>query len=107
MKFGRILYRIKRYAKIYWLLLLDPRTPKLSKVMVLGAIAYLLWPFDLIPDVIPFAGLVDEIIIIPLLFYIATRFIPKNVVNDNKRKAKGEKKGAKFEDVQEGEIVNE
>ena len=86
---------------------MDPRTPKISKIMVLGAIAYLIWPFDLIPDVIPFAGFVDEIIIIPLIFYIATKFIPKHVVDDNKRKARGGKKGAKFEDVQEGEIVNE
>ena len=103
MKWGRVIYRIKRYVKVYWLLLLDPRTPRLSKFMVLAAIAYLVWPFDLIPDFIPFAGLVDELIIIPLLFYVATKFIPKYVVDDVKRKAKGKKK--EFEDVQEGEII--
>lgn len=107
MKWGRILYRIRRYAKVYWLLFKDPRTPKLSKIMVLGAIAYLLWPFDLIPDIIPFAGFVDELIIIPLIFYVATKFIPKNVVEDNKRKAKGTKKGAKFEDFEEGQVMDE
>lgn len=105
MKWGRMLYRFKRYAKIYWYLFRDPRTPKLSKVMVLSAIVYLIWPFDLIPDVIPFAGFVDEIIVIPLLFYVATKFIPRNVVDDNKRKAKGEKQ--KFDDVQEGEIIDD
>lgn len=104
MKWGRMIYRIKRYVRVYWLLLLDPRTPKLSKVMVLAAIAYLVWPFDLIPDFIPFAGLVDELIIIPLLFYVATKFIPKYVVDDVKRKVKGKKK--EFDDVQEGEIID-
>lgn len=105
MKWGRIIYRIKRYVKVYWLLLKDPRTPKISKIMVLAAIIYLVWPFDLIPDLIPFAGLVDELIIIPLLFYVATKFIPKSVVEDNMRKAKGKNK--EFEDVQEGEIIED
>ena len=105
MRFGKIIYRLKRYARVYWLLLKDPRTPKISKIMVLAALIYLIWPFDLIPDVIPFAGLVDEIIIIPLLFYIATKFIPKNVVEDNKLKAKGKKK--ELEDAQEGVIVED
>jgi len=105
MRWGRIIYRIKKYAKVFWLLLKDQRTPKLSKILVLAALIYLIWPFDLIPDIIPFAGLLDEVIIIPILFYIATKFIPKNVVEDNKLKAKGKKKD--FEDVQEGVIVDD
>lgn len=105
MKFGKVIYRIKRYAKVYWLLLKDGRTPMLSKIMVLAAIVYLIWPFDLIPDFIPFAGLADELIIIPLLFYIATKFIPKHVVEENKRKAKGEK--SEFEEAEEGVIVED
>lgn len=104
MKFGRLFYRFKKYAKIYWLLFKDPKTPKISKIMVLAALVYLIWPFDLIPDIIPFAGLIDEIIIIPLLFYIATKFIPKSVVEDNKRKVSGKKKD--YEEVLEGEIVD-
>jgi uncharacterized membrane protein YkvA (DUF1232 family) len=104
MKWGRIIYRIKRYARIYWLLLKDPRTPKLSKIMILAALAYLIWPFDLIPDVIPFAGLVDELIIIPLLFYVATKFIPKYIVDDVKSKVSGKK--SDFKDAQEGVIVD-
>jgi len=106
MKWGRILYRVRKYFKLYWLLFKDPRTPKISKILVIAAIVYLIWPFDLIPDFIPFAGFVDELIIIPLLFYVATKFIPKDVVEDNKRIAKGERKGAKFDDVQEGKIVD-
>lgn len=104
MKFGRIIWRIRRYAKLYWLLFRDARTPKISKIMVLAAIVYLIWPFDLIPDIIPFAGFVDELIIIPILFYLATIFIPKNVIEDNKNKIKGKKN--KFDDAEEGVIVD-
>ena len=71
--------------------------------MLIAAIVYLLWPFDIIPDIIPFAGFIDEIIIIPLIFYIATMFIPKEVVEDIRQKVSGKKK--KFENVEEGVII--
>lgn len=111
MKFGRILWRLKNYVRVYWLLFKDPRTPKISKLMVILAVVYLVSPFDLIPDFIPFAGWIDEIIIVPLVFYLATLFIPKHVVEDNKKLAKKEKLGErskKFKDgeVQEGVIVD-
>lgn len=77
--------------------------------MLIAAVIYLLSPIDIIPDFIPFAGFVDELIIIPLVFYISTLFIPKDVVEDNRRIVKGQNKDKnakkKFENVQEGEIV--
>lgn len=108
MKFGKIIWRLRNYAKIYWLLFRDARTPAISKIMVILAVIYLISPFDLIPDFIPFAGWVDEIIIVPLVFYLATLFIPKDVVEDNKRKAKGthaQQKKFKDGEVQEGVVV--
>lgn len=42
-------------------LLADPRTPRLPRLAVLGAIAYLIMPFDLIPDfVFPVVGYLDD-----------------------------------------------
>lgn len=75
--------------------------------MLVAAVIYLLSPVDFIPDFIPFAGFVDELIIIPLIFYLSTLFIPKDVVEDNRRIVKGSSKvkKAKFENVQEGEII--
>lgn len=79
--------------------------------MLVAAVIYLLSPIDIIPDFIPFAGFVDELIIIPLVFYVSTLFIPKDVVEDNRRIVKGQGSSPKnppkkkFENVQEGEIV--
>ncbi len=43
-------------------LLKDPRTPKLPRLLVLLACAYLLWPLDLVPDfAIPLAGFLDDL----------------------------------------------
>ena len=47
-------------------LLADPRVPKVERALVAGAIAYAIIPFDLIPDMIPFVGQVDDAYLISL-----------------------------------------
>ena len=39
----------------------DPRTPAWAKALIGAAIAYVLCPFDAIPDFIPVAGWADDI----------------------------------------------
>lgn len=104
MKIRRMFKRLKGEARIYYSLFKDERTPKISKLLIVAAVAYLVWPFDLIPDFIPFAGQLDEVVIIPLLFYLATYFIPKEVVDEYKYKSKSYK--GQFKNVQEGEVIS-
>jgi uncharacterized membrane protein YkvA (DUF1232 family) len=41
--------------------LADPRVPKLPRFAVLVAVAYLIWPIDLLPDfLIPVGGFLDD-----------------------------------------------
>jgi uncharacterized membrane protein YkvA (DUF1232 family) len=47
-------------------LLKDPRVPRTEKALVAGAIIYALIPFDLIPDMIPFVGQLDDAYLIAL-----------------------------------------
>lgn len=47
-------------------LLTDPRVPRTEKALVAGAIIYALIPFDLIPDMIPFVGQLDDAYLIAL-----------------------------------------
>jgi len=47
-------------------LLADPRVPKVERALVAAAIAYAIIPFDLIPDMIPFVGQVDDAYLISL-----------------------------------------
>lgn len=48
--------------------------------MLLGlAIGYALLPFDLIPDWIPVLGLLDDVILLPLLVWLALRSVPADV----------------------------
>ena len=103
MKIRRVFQRLRTDVKVYWLIFKDKRTPKISKILVLFAIGYLLLPFDIIPDYIPFAGMLDELIILPIILYIATLLVPKNVVEESKGKIKGHKTSE--EDVLEGEVI--
>jgi len=74
--------QLKQELAIYRLVLKHPKTPWLAKLFLGLAIAYLLLPFDLIPDFIPVLGQLDEIIIIPVLIYLALLFIPKTIIQD-------------------------
>jgi len=47
-------------------LMTDSRVPLAERALVAGAIAYAIIPFDLIPDMIPFIGQVDDLYLIAL-----------------------------------------
>lgn len=71
---------LKQEFAVYRLVLKHPQTPLIAKVFLGLAVGYLLLPFDLIPDFIPVLGQLDDVVIIPLLVYIALLFIPKDII---------------------------
>lgn len=73
---------LKCELKIYRLMLKDNRTPKLAKLFLWLAIGYALLPLDVIPDFIPVIGYLDDIIIVPLLVFLALKSIPQEIVED-------------------------
>jgi len=54
------------YLKLLAGLMTDSAVSRVDRLLVLGAIAYILSPFDLIPDVIPFLGQVDDVYLLVL-----------------------------------------
>ena len=61
--FGAI-QRIPRYIKLLLGLMRDSRVSRIDRMMVLGALAYVLMPLDFIPDIIPFLGQVDDVFLV-------------------------------------------
>jgi uncharacterized membrane protein YkvA (DUF1232 family) len=47
-------------------LMVDPRVPAKERILVAGAIIYAVVPFDLIPDMLPFVGQVDDAYLVAL-----------------------------------------
>ncbi|OGW85626.1 MAG: hypothetical protein A3C35_01965 [Omnitrophica bacterium RIFCSPHIGHO2_02_FULL_46_11] len=89
-KFKLAVENFKKELRVYQLVLTDPKTPKLSKWLLGLAVAYFLSPVDLIPDFIPLLGQLDDLILIPLLVWLAIRMIPKAIVEDCRNQANSE-----------------
>jgi uncharacterized membrane protein YkvA (DUF1232 family) len=64
-----VLYYIRQlpqYLRLLMGLATDKRVSLVDKMLVLGAIAYIVMPIDLIPDFIPFFGEIDDLYILVL-----------------------------------------
>ena len=48
-------------------LLGDPRVPRRKKALLIALTGYLALPFDLVPDFIPVAGQLDDVVIVALV----------------------------------------
>lgn len=68
--------RLKREVLALWIAARSPDTPLPARLIALLVAAYALSPIDLIPDVIPVLGLLDDLLIVPLGIALAVRCIP-------------------------------
>jgi len=78
---------VKTDVLTLWFAGRDARTPWLPKLLGLLAVAYVLSPIDLIPDFIPVIGYLDDLILVPILVWIAKRMLPVEVLSDSRRRA--------------------
>ncbi len=77
--------RARHLKRLTWALLFayrDLRTPVLARVVAAVVVAYAFSPIDLIPDIIPILGYLDDLILIPLGVTLAIRLIPAPVWAD-------------------------
>ena len=52
---------LPRFLRLLWGLVTDMRVAAVDKLLVAGAIAYIVMPLDWMPDFIPFLGEVDDV----------------------------------------------
>ena len=69
-------WRIKRDVLALWIAGRDRRTPLLAKLVAAAVAAYAFSPIDLIPDIIPVLGYLDDLVVLPLGILLAIRLIP-------------------------------
>ena len=68
----------------------DPRVPWYAKLLMVLVIGYAISPLDLIPDFIPVLGLLDDLVIVPAGIALVVKMIPKEVMEECRRRAKDE-----------------
>jgi uncharacterized membrane protein YkvA (DUF1232 family) len=78
-----VVYYMKQlpaYLRLLGGLLLDRRVSAVDKLLVAGAMAYIVMPLDLIPDFIPFIGEVDDVFILVLALQRLVSHAGRNVL---------------------------
>ncbi|MDQ3190902.1 MAG: DUF1232 domain-containing protein [Bacteroidota bacterium] len=66
----------------------DNETPAFLKVLIPLSFLYLFSPIDFIPDFIPLAGWIDDLIVVPALILFVINHLPAPVYRRASKKAK-------------------
>ncbi len=78
---------VGRDLAVLRLALKDPRTPWYAKALVGLVVFYALSPIDLIPDFVPMIGQLDDLIVVPLGLKLASKLVPKPLMEEYTRQA--------------------
>jgi uncharacterized membrane protein YkvA (DUF1232 family) len=65
-------------------LIVDPHVPVYLKILPFLSLAYLFFPFDLIPDMLPIIGQMDDLAILIALSKIFVELSPQDVVQEHR-----------------------
>ena len=87
-KWKETVRKLKEDVYTLYLASKDPRVPFTAKVVLVITVAYAFSPIDLIPDVIPILGYLDDLLILPLGIWLSIRLIPAPVLAHYRRQAK-------------------
>ncbi|MBI3243613.1 MAG: DUF1232 domain-containing protein [Chloroflexi bacterium] len=88
-------------ARLVWLLMRDPRVPLWLKALPVGSLAYLVMPFDIVTDVIPILGQLDDLAVIFIGLSTFVSLCPQNAVEEHMRALRGETDGWKVDSQRE------
>jgi uncharacterized membrane protein YkvA (DUF1232 family) len=73
-------------ARQLWFALRHPDAPRWLKLGTALIVLYVLSPIDLIPDVIPFVGMVDDVVLVPLAIRWLLKRLPPELARASARR---------------------
>ena len=87
--------RIASDTAVLFLAMKKKETPPLAKILIGIAVCYALSPIDLIPDFIPVIGLLDDVLLLPLIIAAAIKLTPPSVIAECRQQSIGMWAGGK------------
>ena len=91
MRFFAFLRTIIPTLRLAWRLVREPRVPFLTKLVPLLALFYVVDPLDIVPDVLPIVGELDDLFVIAITIQLFVWLCPKSIAAFH-RKAIGERR---------------
>jgi uncharacterized membrane protein YkvA (DUF1232 family) len=85
---ARLVIKLPTYARVVWGIMRDPRTPIGLKGMLAAALAYVVLPVDLIPDMIPILGQADDLTVLLLVLDLFIQNAPAEVRAEHTARAR-------------------
>ena len=76
---------VRTDARRLWVALRHPAAPTWLKVGAALIVAYVISPIDLVPDVLPVIGVVDDLVLVPLAIrFLLNRLPPELAAADDR-----------------------
>ena len=82
-KLSEYLFLLPDFFILLSRLMIDKRVPAKRKLMVGGIVAYMMMPFDIIPDFIPIIGHVDDLVLVVMGLNMVLNDTDPKVLADN------------------------
>ncbi len=79
--------QLKKETYAIYIACKDPRVPWYARLFAGCVVAYAFSPIDLIPDVIPILGYLDDLVLVPLGIILVIKMIPPAVLAECREKA--------------------
>ncbi|MBS7808340.1 DUF1232 domain-containing protein [Variovorax sp. PCZ-1] len=80
LKWGLLWTKFRKELMLAWAILRDARTPASAKLATIAAVLYVISPIDLVPDLIPLLGWLDDGLVAMLLLKWAQRMLPTELL---------------------------
>lgn len=71
---------IPNFIKLLYRLVVDSRVMAKEKAILLGTLAYVISPLDFLPDVIPFIGQIDDLLLLALILNRFLNSVERSVI---------------------------
>jgi uncharacterized membrane protein YkvA (DUF1232 family) len=78
-----LLTLVPRLARFVYHVSRDPRVPWAAKASLVGLAAYLASPIDIIPDWVPAAGYLDDVLVVGFVVSYVLARVPPEVVREH------------------------